>query len=63
MPGEAQIQLSLQRLANRVVKSRPDLANQLALAVGPCAVAEQGYGNPGVQVNPERAAAEAQMPD
>jgi hypothetical protein len=56
----------LKRFTNRVVKSRPDLANQLARrgeAVGPSTVGEQDNGNRGIQVNPQRAAAEAQVPD
>ena len=65
-PWEAQVKELLQRLANGIVKCGSNRAYQLARRgepVGPGAVAEQRNGNPGVQVNPKRTAAVAQVPD
>ena len=53
----------LKRLSNGIVKSGPDLANQLALPVGPGAIGQQHNGYTGLPINPKRAAAVAKMPD
>jgi hypothetical protein len=58
---QAQVAEVLQRLTDGVVKGGPYLTNQLALAAGPSAIRQQCNGNPGLQVDPQRTAAEAKM--
>ena len=43
---------NLKRFTNRIMKGGPDLANQLALPVGPGAVCEQSNRKSAIQVNP-----------
>jgi hypothetical protein len=42
----------LKRLSDGIVKSRPNLANQLALPVRPSAIGKQHNRDPGIKVYP-----------
>ena len=39
------------------------LSNQLAFAIGPCAIRQQDCGSLGIEVDPEGASTESQVPD
>ena len=45
------------------MEGRTYLADQLAFAIGPCAICEQDHGNLGIEVDPEGASTESQVPD
>ena len=45
------------------MKGWPHLADQLALPIGPGAIGQQNHGDRGIQIDPERTAAIAEVPD
>lgn len=53
----------LQCLTDGIMEGWTYVANQLAFAIGPGAICEQDHGNLGIEVNPERASAESEVPD
>jgi len=53
----------LQSLTDSIMEGWTYVANQLAFAIGPGAVCEQDHGNLGIEVNPERASAESEVPN